>query len=114
MNKLVLVILTIVATTISSCQLDIEHGTPGCIQAKIKDFSDKGIQCETGKSVNKYSFQGMTVYVFEPGICGSDMAADVFDSNCNNLGFLGGIAGNTEINEEDFSNAVFIETVWNN
>jgi len=114
MNKLVLVILAIVATTLSSCQLDIEPGTPGCIQSRIKDFSDKGIPCETGKSVQKYSFQDMTVYVFEPGTCGNDMTADIFDSNCNNLGFLGGIAGNTEINGEDFSNAVFIETVWNN
>ena len=114
MNKIVSGLLVLIVAALSSCQLDIEPGTPGCIRAKIKEFSSTNIPCETGKEVKKYDFQDMTVYVFEPGTCGSDMTSDVLDSDCNNLGFLGGIAGNTQINGEDFSSATFIETVWEN
>ena len=114
MNKIISGLLVSIMAALSSCQLDIEPGTPGCIQTKIKDFNSTDIPCETGKAVKKYEFQDMIVYVFEPGTCGSDMAADVFDSDCNNLGFLGGIAGNSQINGEDFSTATFIEIVWEN
>ena len=114
MNKIVSGLLALIMAALSSCQLDIEPGTPGCIQAKIKEFSSSDISCETGKVVNKYDFQDMIVYVFEPGSCGNDMTSDVLDSDCNNLGFLGGIAGNSQINGEDFSSATFIEIVWEN
>ncbi len=42
------------------------------------------------------------------------MASEVIDSDCNSLGFLGGISGNTEINGEDFSNAIIQSTTWEN
>lgn len=100
------------ALVLSSCnKLDIEKGTPKCIENKIKDF-DKNQACQNGASVKKYTFQGKTVYVFDPGTCGADMAAEVIDSDCNSLGFLGGISGNTEINGENFSNAIFQSTTW--
>lgn len=55
----------------------------------------------------------MTVYVFNIGnTCGADMSSDVIDAECNNLGYLGGFDGNWEINGEDFSNAIFVKTVW--
>jgi hypothetical protein len=50
--------------------------------------------------------------VFDPGTCGADMAAEVIDSECNSLGNLGGIAGNTEINGANFSNAILESTIW--
>jgi hypothetical protein len=31
------------------------------------------------------------------------MTSEVFDENCNSIGFLGGITGNTKINGEDLS-----------
>jgi hypothetical protein len=40
------------------------------------------------------------------------MTSEVLDENCNSLGFLGGIAGNTKINGEDFNNAKLKRTVW--
>jgi len=40
------------------------------------------------------------------------MTSEVADSDCNSLGLLGGIAGNTIINGEEFSNAKFIKTTW--
>lgn len=87
-----------------------KDGTPDCIVENINSF-DNDSNCDDIK-VDKYTFQGGDVYVFEPGTCGNDMTSEVMDENCVNLGYLGGIAGNQEINGEDFSNAVFIENVW--
>ena len=114
MHKYLIPIFLLIAVSLSSCQLDIEPAIPGCIQDKIKEFSKSQYACDSGKTVKKYSFQGITVYVFGPGTCGADMTAEVFDVNCKYLGFLGGIAGNTEINGEEFSNAILISVVWEN
>lgn len=103
---------------LSSCSKKIVKQSselPSCINTQIGQWHSAGLgTCETGNSVKQYTFQNKTVYVFEPGNCGSDMASLVYDSNCKQLGFLGGIAGNTKINDEEFANAVFIKTVWSN
>ncbi len=91
---------------------DIEEGAPECMVKKIKQFSN-GHGCED-RSVGQYEFQGAMTYVMSPGTCGADMGADVFDEQCNLLGMLGGITGNTTINGGDFSKAVFVQLVWQN
>lgn len=93
-------------------QLDIAEGTPECIQKKIENFKPE--TCEDGANVNEYAFQGKLVYTFEHGTCGSDMTTEVTDANCTTLGHLGGIAGNTTINGEDFGDAKFMRTIWKN
>ena len=40
------------------------------------------------------------------------MTSEVIDFECNSLGFLGGISGNTEINAENFENATFESIIW--
>jgi hypothetical protein len=40
------------------------------------------------------------------------MTSSVIDSDCNTLGYLGGLMGNKTINGENFRNADFKETVW--
>ena len=98
---------------LSSCHKQkVDKSAPGCIDHKVDDFSKTC--CSSSAKVEEYTFQGKTVYVFDPGNCGADMASDVYDSDCNSLGFLGGIAGNTKINGEDFSNAKYIKTIWRN
>ena len=97
--------------TFSNCQrLEIERGTPRCIKKKIRSFSFTS-SCND-PSVEAYTFQDQTVYVFGEGTCGADFSSEVLDESCNSLGFLGGFIGNTTINGESFSDAVFIETVW--
>jgi hypothetical protein len=104
-------ILFALVLVIASCtKLDIENGIPACIRREIKQFNHDS-DCNTA-SVKEYSFQTKIVYTFDPGLCGADMTTKVLDSECNVLGSLGGYAGNTEINNEEFSNAVFIRTVW--
>ena len=83
---------------------------PACITKKIEPFS-KSV-CEKGVNVKEYTFQGIKVFVFDPGTCGNDMTSEVFDTGCKSLGYLGGFSGNVKINGEDFSHAVFVKTIW--
>jgi len=108
--KKISIILLIASVIISCTKLEIEKGTPKCVENKIKDFN-KSSNCNNAK-VDEYTFQGNTVYTFDPGNCGADMITEVISSNCNNLGYLGGISGNTKINGAEFSTATFIKTTW--
>lgn len=105
-----IIVLLILLLNISCKRQDVSKGTPRCVQNKIEEFSKT--TCDDGVQVDKYKFQGKEVYVFEPGNCGADMTSEVIDSDCKTLGYLGGFAGNTEINGEEFSSATFIKTVW--
>jgi hypothetical protein len=100
------------ALVLASCdKLDIEEGTPKCVENRIEDFKKSGMCCNDG-SVNQYTFQGKTVYTFDPGTCGADMQSEVIDENCKTLGYLGGLLGNNYINGEHFSNATFVKRIW--
>jgi hypothetical protein len=107
-----LIFFTIIAMiAFTGCnKLDIAKDTPKCIVNKINDFN-KDADCDD-PNVKEYTFQGGSVYVFDPGTCGADMTSAVFDSDCTGLGQLGGFAGNTTINGENFSSAVFVKTIW--
>ncbi|PBQ34700.1 hypothetical protein CNR22_23965 [Sphingobacteriaceae bacterium] len=83
---------------------------PACVQKAVENF--KKNPCEKGLSVKEYTFQGKEVFVFGQDGCGNDMTSEVMDSNCKSLGLLGGFVGNVKINGEDFSNAVFVKTLW--
>lgn len=94
-------------------QCDKEHNEiPPCIDSKIAAFSTEA--CPSGATVKSYNFQSNTVYVFDFGPCGADMALPVLNNNCDTLGFLGGISGNTMINNQDFASAEFLQTIWFN
>jgi hypothetical protein len=91
-------------------KLDIAKGTPDCVEDHIRNFNKNAV-CDDA-TVKEYTFQGIDVYVYDPGTCGADMSSAVTDSGCNTLGYLGGFTGNTKINGEEFSNAVFVRTIW--
>jgi hypothetical protein len=96
----------------NSCQKSkIDKDTPDCVKDKIRAYDEQNT-CDDGVKVDCYVFQNELVYVFEPGTCGADMTSEVIDSDCNTLGYLGGIMGNHTINGENFDNATFSETVW--
>lgn len=103
-------ILSILLLSFSCNKEDIADGTPICIENSIIEF--KSNCCEEGANVKEYSFQGEAVYVFDPGTCGADMTSEVKDAECVTLGYLGGISGNSTINGEDFSSAIFVKTTW--
>ena len=105
------ILLAFALVTFSNCSKpDNTPDTSACIQNMIVNYSREE-SCPDAK-VDEYTFQGKTVYVFDSGTCGADMTSAVVSSDCNTLGHLGGFAGNTKINGEDFSKASFVKTVW--
>ena len=109
--KLFLLLLATFLIFFSACE-EKQIEIPDCINALIKTYSF----CENGGgSVSQYSFQDKIVYVFDPGLCGADMAAGVYNESCQNIGILGGIAGINVVNGEIFiGHAKFIKTIWTN
>ena len=100
---------------LSCTKVDLMRDVPDCIESNIRDFTKIESTCDSGSEVNEYLFQGETVYSFFEGNCGSDSGTQVFDHECNFIGYLGGIANLEEINGENFdSSAVFIGMVWSN
>ncbi|MDP3442938.1 MAG: hypothetical protein Q8T08_08785 [Ignavibacteria bacterium] len=111
MRNVAIAFVFVITALISCNKLEIESGTPKCVENRIKSFNKTSI-CDNAE-VTELIFQGKTVYVFSPGnTCGADMTSEVIDSDCNSLGYLGGDSGNTTINGEYFSNATFVKTIW--
>jgi len=102
--------LMLLAAITVSCS-DIEKDVPGCIKSEIRKFRSD-LACDEGATVEEYLFQGKTVYVFNSGSCLCDGASAVWSEDCEMIGSLGGFSGNTIINGESFSNAVYQRTVW--
>ena len=112
MKSVGLVMITVVII-FSGCNKENEAAVPTCIQDQLKIFESTQA-CPEGATLERFKFQNKRVYVFHPGYCGADLTADVLDESCNQLGFLGGIMGNTIINNEDFISAVSEGVVWSN
>lgn len=109
--KRIILPMIIIAISLTGCiGFDIEKGTPECVEKKIKHFNT--CPHHNGANVKEFTFQDRTVYVFDPGHCSIDQGAEVIDSDCIHIGSLGGFTGNTIINGEKFSNAIFIKTIW--
>ncbi len=108
MKKIAIIILIAAGLTFQSCS---KHMAPGCVREKIEQYKS---QPEGMKSqVDEYVFQGKTVYVLIDDRKIADGGIDVIDANCNQLCFLGGIAGFTTCNgEKFFETAVFKRTIW--
>jgi hypothetical protein len=86
---------------------------PDCIRDKVRKFAKQEV-CNDS-SVEEFLFQGEYVYVFSDGTCGADMGAAVYNENCEYMGFLGGFAGNLDINGVRFQDfAVLQRVIWHN
>jgi hypothetical protein len=108
--KKIPVILLFVALTIGSCKE--EKLEPSCLNDNITELEDS--PCEEGVQISLFEFQGGNVYLLEPGNCIADGTTEVIDVECKSLGFLGGLAGSSDINGLNFyENSTFIKVVWN-
>ena len=105
-------LLALVVMMFSCSKSEVNADVTACIQERISEFKNSDMICDDAV-VTKYLFQKQYVYVFDSSCC-CDWIAGVVDADCNVIGGLGGFAGNTEINGEDFSNAEFIREVWRN
>jgi hypothetical protein len=107
------------ALLMTACCKKVQENYPNipesnCIQQKIATFSQSSNICDSIASVKSYTFMNEWVYVFDVGNCISDKAMPVLNSNCDTLGYLGGIQGNAYINGQSFSSAVYQSTLWSN
>ena len=109
--KKVLVLFIIGLVALTACEKE-DYGLGECLDQKITDFKNDVNTCSEGADVKEYEFLGKKVYVFNPGICGADFFSEVIDEDCNSLGNLGGIAGNSVISGTDFSEAVYKRVIW--
>ena len=107
----ILLFLGLIISAYSCKKFDIAEGTPECVEQLIKDFNSE-TDCIAGVDVRKYEFQGGDVYLFNASDCSVETGNEVYDSECNSLGFVGGSDDNQIINGEDFSNAVLISVIW--
>ena len=91
---------------------NIEDDIPECVQNRIQTI--KKDNCID--KMSEYEFNGRLVYVYgySYDLCdGADFGSNVIDEKCNDICFLGGIAGNTTCEEVEFhENATFIRDVW--
>lgn len=108
-------LLTLLFCLLIGCSKDeVPSDAPSCIQKLIHDFSENDSTCDGSAFVREYRFEGEVVYAFDPGNCGADFGGNVYTSDCDIIGFLGGITGNTKINGVEFSTATLIRVIWSN
>jgi hypothetical protein len=103
-------VFILVTTLISCSKTNIDNAITNCLDHKINAFK-KASFCSNAQ-IDKFFFNGDTVYTLDPGTCGADMSTEVIGADCKNWGYLGGISGNTQINGKEFSTATFIKTIW--
>lgn len=111
-TKVPFIIFLLLLIIAFSCREDDVSGVSKCIQEEVVDFQKEFI-CDDA-SVTSYLFQREVVYTYCYGDCIIDGGCRVLNADCESLGFLGGIGGVTQINGEEFSNAILIEIVWEN
>ena len=106
-----LLLLVFLLFFLCSCKkTETADDVPHAIKKEIKQFESSS-SCRDAK-VDEYLFQEERVYAFDAKTCGADMAMAVLDRKGKVLGYVGGVAGNTTINGQSFSNAVFLRTIW--
>jgi hypothetical protein len=107
--------LLFISLCIISCS-DSESSSelPACIEDRSTVFQTEQANCSNA-SIKKYMYQEIEVYAFADGECISDGGVFVVDDGCSEICLLGGIAGFTDCNGEDFeTGATLVEVIWEN
>lgn len=83
-----------------------------CRDEQLQEFMTSQSGC-SGATVTKYSFNGREVYAYAEGNCIADGSIVITDKDCNEICFLGGIAGLQECEGQlFFQNARLIEVLY--
>ena len=110
MKKLLVVLVSLLFLFAACTKDENMSDIPPCITERVLHFKSSTV-C-SGASVKEYVFQNQFVYVFDPA-CGNDLGATVLDEQCNELGVLGGLSGNMDINGVNFeAHASYTQTLW--
>lgn len=104
--------LFIILFSITFLACSDEH--PECVDTRISQFKMDQADCPLA-TIKKYSFQDQIVYGFTDGNCIADGGTTIIDDSCQQLCFLGGIAGLTDCEGVNFNqNAEELELIWEN
>jgi hypothetical protein len=88
----------------------MEKDVPPCIETSTKERVKE--VTNVNAVVLEYEFQNQLVYVYDLDPDNADSKADILNTDCQSIGYLGGLERNREVNGEDFSSAVFKRKVW--
>jgi hypothetical protein len=114
MKNLVLFALGTVLLLWSCEKSDLPGNLPNCVKTEVEKFQDDQKNCDNA-SVIEFKFQGETVYVLSQGNCIADGGATVINNSCEEVCFLGGFAGITDCNGENFyETATEVQVIWEN
>ncbi|MDC0304173.1 hypothetical protein OAL15_04085 [Flavobacteriales bacterium] len=84
-----------------------------CIHNRITNFGTE--ICASGATAKRYTVQGNTTYAIHPGNYLADGADEILNAHFEVVGIVGGIAGITDVNGENYyDNARLEETLWQN
>ncbi len=100
-----------IAFGLTFCQKkNVKTRPPTCIEERILAFQKT--VCDKGAKVYEYQFQGERVYVFDIGFCSADQSAKVINEDCQEIGTIGGVNGNQDVNGSNFAHAQRTAVVW--
>lgn len=106
-----LTLLLIIFFSVGSCKkFRMEANVPDCIVKTAKEKTKSTTSAYA--SILEYEFQNNLVYVFDLDAGTTNAIAEVLNSDCVIIGYLGGTDGNRTINGEDFSKATLKRRVW--
>ncbi|MCC7299328.1 MAG: hypothetical protein IT244_13420 [Bacteroidia bacterium] len=109
--KLPVFLLLSAVFAFSACKkFKIEDDIPPCIEESAKEKT-KSVSSEYA-TILEYEFQGNIVYVFDLEAGQNNSSADIFNTSCEKIGYLGGVDQNKEVLGEPFTNAKFIRRIW--
>ncbi len=104
MKYLALLSLSATLLFFASCKKDIASGVPKCVKSKIQAYNDL-------INVDEFFFQGKTVYTFSTDI--ADDFTYIYDESCALICQIGGFAGISNCNSENFYQAaIFKRNIW--
>ena len=114
-NLIFLLLLTGLVFSTTSCNKEkLPEDVPTCIEDKIKEYKNVSPNASCDKAyIKEYTFQGRTVYKGYAGDACVDGGQTIFDENCEQICFLGGLAGIRDCDGEVFNEtATFVKLIW--
>lgn len=110
--KNIYVLLVLVFSLFSCDKATDTAELPPCADELFELFTAENETCD-GAQVAIYMFQDMEVSVFAQGNCISDSSTSVFNEDCEEICFLGGIAGFQDCDGVNFyDNASLVRILW--
>ncbi len=110
--KAIIPLLFIFSLSFINLNCKKEECSATCLLDKIEEIKNQHYKYSES-SITEYIFQGQLVYYVIIGDGSSDQQYDVFNSNCELIGYLGTLFGISKINGVDFyQNAKLVKVIW--